>query len=234
MDMGLGGLQELVMDREAWCAAVHGVAKSRTWLSNWTELNFLVEAETPILWPPDGKNWLKRPWFWERLKVGREGDDRVWDGWMESLTQWTWVWVDSGHWWWQGGMACCSPGGHKESDTTEQLNWFLLYSKKKKKKTLTSTVPAQPQRQLKSKTDAREAASVLMLPMAGPMMTEVVPVLVTPFSSPTLSLKLALSAMKTSGVPLQVKPRFGNLPYTSNIKLLATVWFKMYHMTIFL
>ena len=39
MDMGLGGLQELVMDREAWCAVVHGVTKSRTRLRDWTELN---------------------------------------------------------------------------------------------------------------------------------------------------------------------------------------------------
>ena len=59
-----------------------------------------AKAETPILWPPDVKeltHW-KRPWCWERLKAGGERDDRGWDGWMTSLTQWTWVWVNSGSW----------------------------------------------------------------------------------------------------------------------------------------
>ena len=62
---------------------------------------------------------LKIPWCWERLKVRREGDNRGWHGWMASLTQWTWVWVNSRSWRdRQGGLSCCSPWGHKESDTT--------------------------------------------------------------------------------------------------------------------
>ena len=62
-----------------------------------------VEADTPILWPPDVKSWhLKSPWCWERLKARGEWDNRGWDGWMASPTQWTWVWVKSGSWWWIG------------------------------------------------------------------------------------------------------------------------------------
>ena len=42
---------------------------------------------------------LKRRWCWEILKVGGKGDDRGWDGWIASLTQWTWVWANSGRLW---------------------------------------------------------------------------------------------------------------------------------------
>ena len=61
----------------------------------------------------------KRPRCWERLKVGGEGDDRGWDGWMASLTWWTWVEKSLGAGDGQGGLACCCQWGHKESDTTE-------------------------------------------------------------------------------------------------------------------
>ena len=72
-------------------------------------------------WCKEPTHW-KRPWCWERLKAGREGDNRGWDGWMASPSQWTWVWASSQSWWWTGSLACCSPWGHKESDMTEQLN----------------------------------------------------------------------------------------------------------------
>ena len=69
---------------------------------------------------------LKRPWCWERLKVRGEGDDRRWNGWMASLTQWTWVWVNSGSWWWRGRPSVLQSWGSKASETTEWLNWTEL------------------------------------------------------------------------------------------------------------
>ena len=63
-----------------------------------------AEAEAPILRSPDAKNWLivKKPWCWERLNTRGEGGNRGWDGWMASLTQWTWVWASSSSWCWTG------------------------------------------------------------------------------------------------------------------------------------
>ena len=62
-----------------------------------------AEAEALILWPPHAKSWLtERPWCWQRMKMGGEGDNRGRDGWVASLTPWTWVWVNSGSWWWTG------------------------------------------------------------------------------------------------------------------------------------
>ena len=68
---------------------------------------------------------MKRPWYWERLRAGGEGDSRGWDGWMALLTQWTWVWVNSGSWWWTGRpgilqfMGSQSIGHNWETE----LNW---------------------------------------------------------------------------------------------------------------
>ena len=56
-----------------------------------------AEAEVSILrptWCKEPTHW-KRPWCWKRLRTGGEGDDRGWDGWIPSLTQWTWVWANS-------------------------------------------------------------------------------------------------------------------------------------------
>ena len=71
---------------------------------------------------------LKRPWCWERLRAGGEGDDRGWDGWMASPTQWIWVWVDSWSWWWTGrpGVLRFMGSERVRHDWTTELNWTEL------------------------------------------------------------------------------------------------------------
>ena len=64
----------------------------KDWCWSWNSNTLATSCEELTHW--------KRPW--EELGAGGEGDDRGWDGWMASLTLWTWVWVDSGSWWWRG------------------------------------------------------------------------------------------------------------------------------------
>ena len=66
----------------------------KDWCWNWSSDTLATWCEETIQW--------KRPWCWERLKMGGEGNNRGWDGWMASPTRWTWGWVGSGSWWWTG------------------------------------------------------------------------------------------------------------------------------------
>ena len=66
----------------------------KEWCESWNSSTLATSWEELIHW--------KRPWCWEGLGAGEEGDDRGWGGWMASLTRWTWVWVNSGSWWWTG------------------------------------------------------------------------------------------------------------------------------------
>ena len=70
-------------------------------------------------------NSLEKTWCWERLKAGGEGDDRGWDGWMASLTWWTWVCADSRSWWWTGkpGMLQSMASQRVGHNWATELNW---------------------------------------------------------------------------------------------------------------
>ena len=89
---------------------------------SWKDWCWGWNSNTLATWCEELTPW-KLPWCWESLRVGGEGEDRGWDGWMASLTWWTWVWVDSGSWWWTGRPGMLQFRGRKESDTTERLNW---------------------------------------------------------------------------------------------------------------
>ena len=92
-------------------------------------LVLLMRRETQVNYPRP--TWckelthLKRPWCWERLKAGGEGDDRGWDGCMASLTRWTWVWVRSRSWWWTGRPGVLQSMGLQRVGHVwmTELNW---------------------------------------------------------------------------------------------------------------
>ena len=96
-----------------------------------------AKAESPILFATcceELSNW-KRPWYWERFKAEGERDNKVWDGWMTSLTGWTWVWASCRSWWWTGkpGLLHSMRSQRVRCYWVTELNWdlhlcFLLYN----------------------------------------------------------------------------------------------------------
>ena len=88
---------------------------------HWKDWSWSWNFNTLATWCKDLTHW-KRHWCWEKLKAG-EGEDRGWDGWVASLSQWTWVWASSRSWWWTVKPGVLQSMGHKESDTTGPLSW---------------------------------------------------------------------------------------------------------------
>ena len=103
--------QSILEETSPWC--VHWKDRCWSWNSN-----------TSATWCKELTHW-KRPWCWERLRAGGEGDDRGWDGWMASLTQWTWVWVNSESWWWteRPGMLRLMGSQRIRHNWRTELNW---------------------------------------------------------------------------------------------------------------
>ena len=83
-----------------------------------------AETETRAIWFKELTH-LKKPWCWERLKAGGERDGRGWNGWMASLTQWTWVRASSGCWWWSEKPGVLQSKGSQRVgyDLATELNW---------------------------------------------------------------------------------------------------------------
>ena len=99
-----------------WCFGTVVLEKTLESPLDCKEIQSILKEISPVHWKDWCWSWnsnilapwckelthLKRPWCWERLKAGGEGDHRRWDGWIASQTQWAWVWVNSRSWWWTG------------------------------------------------------------------------------------------------------------------------------------
>ena len=78
-----------------------------------------------LMWRTDS---LEKTLTLGKIAAGGEGDSRRWDGWMASLTQWTWVWASSGSWWWTGKPGVLQSMGSQRvgRDWVTELNWLKI------------------------------------------------------------------------------------------------------------
>ena len=92
------------------------------WCWGWNSNTLATSCEELTHW--------KRPWCWEGLGAGGEGDERGWDGWIASPTRRTWVWVNSASWWWTGRPDVLQFMGSQRvgHDWATKLSWSSLNS----------------------------------------------------------------------------------------------------------
>ena len=95
----------------------------KDWYWSWNSNTLATSCKELTRW--------KRPWCWEGLGAGGEGDDRGWGGWMASPTRWAWVWVDSGSVWWTGRPGVLRFMGSQRvgHDWETELNWTEIFFK---------------------------------------------------------------------------------------------------------
>ena len=93
---------------------------------HWKDWCWSWNSNTSATWCEELTHW-KGPWCWERLQAKGEGDDRGWDGWMASPTQWAWIWVNSGSWWWTGRPDMLHSMGSQRvrHGWATELNWNI-------------------------------------------------------------------------------------------------------------
>ena len=114
-----------------WWTGKPGILKSmglqsvrHDWVTKLILMNWCWSSNPLATWREELTHW-KRPWCWERLKTGGEGDDRGWVSWMASLTRWTWLWAVSGSWWWTGKPGVLQSMGSQRvgHNWVTKLNW---------------------------------------------------------------------------------------------------------------
>ena len=122
---------EKTLENPLDCKEIQPVHPRRSGLDvHWKDWCWSWNSNTLATWCEELTHW-KRLWCWEGLGAGEEGDNRGWDGWMASLTRWTWVWVNSGSWWWTGrpGMLWFMGSQRVGHNWATELNWNLNWPK---------------------------------------------------------------------------------------------------------
>ena len=105
---------------------VHPTLRRSVLSVHWKDWCWSWNSNTLATWCEELTH-LKRPWCYEILKAG-EGDNRGWDGWMASPTQWTGIWVDNGSWWWteRPGLLQSMGSQRVRHNWATELNWKLF------------------------------------------------------------------------------------------------------------